>query len=63
MQFCKIRRFIPLRYFRLHRPDIKGTILSQIIYAVRERVESNNKLETGIILFDEFDKLAYGRTR
>ena len=63
MKFYRIRSFIPLRYFRLHRPDIKGTILSQTIYAVRDRVESNNKLETGIILFDEFEKLAYGRTR
>jgi len=39
----------------------KGTNLSQAIYAVKAGAESSSKFETSIILFDEFDKLAYGR--
>lgn len=39
----------------------KGTNLAQAIYSVKASAESNSKFETSIILFDEFDKLAYGK--
>ncbi len=39
----------------------KGTNLSQAVYSVKTGATTNNKFETSIILFDEFDKLAYGR--
>jgi len=39
----------------------KGTNLPQAIYSVKSSATTNSKFETTIILFDEFDKLAYGR--
>lgn len=39
----------------------KGTNLSQAIYSIKSSAETTRKFETSIILFDEFDKLAYGR--